>query len=149
MDYSKLKKDELLQIVTKQQTLASVVDAKNKEIRELKEKIEQLLKLEKESKTIKQELKNAEQQRDYNKKMLEEKDALIAQQALQIKQERDVDEIVKQNEQLIKDTNRAYTVVNQYINAFRNYLKVQQGALDNVLEMEALLTKQIQTEEVS
>lgn len=39
MDYSKLTKQELLDIVSEQQTLADAVDAKDKEIALLKEKL--------------------------------------------------------------------------------------------------------------
>ena len=42
MNYNSLTKQELLELVTQQQTLASAVEAKDKEIRTLNEKINEL-----------------------------------------------------------------------------------------------------------
>lgn len=51
----------------------------------------------------------------------------------------DVNELQKENEKLVGFANR-------YINMFRNHLKVQQASLENIIEMEGLLTDIVKKE---
>lgn len=159
MDYSKLTKQELLQLVMEQAPIVEVVKDREKKSLMLRQENQELKNELDKMKNLEQVLKNKETQiesfkqreielQDYYKKQIEQQEVLIKEQAEKITKERNIDEIIKQNELLRKDAEFAVDVANKYINTFRNYLKFQQGALDNMIEMEALLTKQIQTKEV-
>lgn len=61
----------------------------------------------------------------------------------QVKSIPEVNNLTKAVDELQKENNSIVKFVNQYINAFRNYLKVQQASLENVIELEGLLTDTI------
>jgi anion-transporting ArsA/GET3 family ATPase len=104
--------------------LASAVDAKDKEIVELKKQIE-LLKVEaKEGTKV-----VTEQQRQQIANLTKELETIrpMGKNAEQLKQ---------QNELLTQ-------IANGYIANFRSYLKAQQGALELAIEIEALLAEKL------
>jgi hypothetical protein len=45
---------------------------------------------------------------------------------------------------LESDNTFVVSLLKQYMNAFKSYLKSQQGILDNTIELEALITEQLQ-----
>lgn len=61
----------------------------------------------------------------------------------QVKSIPEVNNLTKAVDELQKENNSIVKFVNQYINSFRNYLKVQQASLENVIELEGLLTDTI------
>jgi predicted RNase H-like nuclease (RuvC/YqgF family) len=170
MDYSKLTKQELLALVTEQQALKDAVEAKDfemtklvKEKEDLKRKVYEAAHLEKDIEvrdarieTLKKQLEDTqdyyknqiEQSQEQHKKQIEQYELVIKQQGERIVQDRNIDKILEQNELLKADAEFAIHVANKYIKTFSNYLKIQQGALDNALDMEEVLKKQIQTKEV-
>jgi predicted RNase H-like nuclease (RuvC/YqgF family) len=159
MDYSKLTKQELLGLVTEQQALKDAVEAKDfemtklvKEKEELKRKLYEASHLEKDVQTrdvhIDSLKKQIEQSQEQYKKQIEQYELVIKQQAEKITQERNIDQILEQNELLKADAEFAVNVANKYIKTFSNYLKVQEGALQTALDMDEVLKKQIQTKEV-
>jgi len=135
MDYTAMKKDELLSRVfdlehkiEEQKHLASAVEAKDKEIIELKKQLEGA-KLE---------------AREGSKNIVSAKDAEISRLKTELEQKRP---LANSAETLKKDLDKAIAIGNSYINNFRSYLKAQQGALEMAIELETLLTEKIKGKE--
>lgn len=61
----------------------------------------------------------------------------------QVKSIPEVNNLTKAVDELQKENNSIVKFANQYINSFRNYLKAQQASLENVIELEGLLTDTI------
>ena len=159
MDFSKLKKEELLQMVVEQQTLKDAVEAKDNEIQKLVKEKEELKRKNYELAHLGNDIKQREDRIQYlesqvqkaellHQEHIQNLEAVIKEQQTKIHQDHQIEEVLKENESLLKQAEFAINIANKYINVFRNYLKLQQGALDNMVEMEALLNKQIQTKEV-
>lgn len=55
----------------------------------------------------------------------------------------DVDKLKEVLDKLTSDNKKLTSFVNQHIRAFRNYLKTQQASLDNTIELEALISEQL------
>jgi hypothetical protein len=136
MDFSKMKKEELLVEVQKLQTLPSVIDAKNKEISQLKSEKEEIRieaskvrgleitskNLDEENKVLKDLLEKA------NKQLVDQKNAAV---------------LKEENTFLKAEAERVVKLANMYILSFRNYLQLQEGALSNMKEMELMLQEKL------
>lgn len=123
MDYTNLKKDELLAVVfslenkiEEQKHLASAVDAKDAEIARLSKQI-----AENKAETVKEvnELKN---------KIAELKGELHTH----VNNKDAIKKLEEENKRLV-------AFGNQYISVFRNTLKSLQGTLDNAIELNDIL----------
>lgn len=136
MDFSKMKKEELLVEIQRMQTLPSVVDAKNKEINQLKEENEYLKIEANKVRGLEITSKNLDQENKNLKDILEAANKKIVQQL-------ETEQIFEDNKVLKSEAERVVGLANMYITTFRNYLKIQQGALDNMIEMELMLQKQL------
>lgn len=147
MDYSKMTKAELLREVERQQTLASVVDNKNKQISQLQGEVAELKnKLAEQIKEARDLGNNAKQLQNENDAMHTTVERLTGQMnemQEQLRKEKYEDDLVKQNEFLTSEAERVVNLANMYITSFRNYLKLQQGALDNMNEMELMLQEKL------
>jgi predicted RNase H-like nuclease (RuvC/YqgF family) len=159
MDFSKLKKEELLQMVVEQQTLKDAVEAKDNEIQKLVKEKEELKRKNYELSHLGNDIKQRDEHIQHlesqlkksellNQEHIQKLEAVIKEQQAKIHQDYKIEEIIKENKSLVEQAEFAVNIANKYINTFRNYLKFQQGSLDNMIEMEAMLTKQIQTKEV-
>lgn len=127
MDLNKMTKEELIQLVQEQSHLASAVEAKDKEIVELKTK---------------------------NTRLLSEKDKQIAEinhkHAELINKVNELESKHLSNEKLIStaekldaENRKVVAHLNLYIDAFRNTLKAQQGVLDNAIQLEAFISESL------
>lgn len=147
MDYSKMTKAELLREVERQQTLSSVVDNKNKQISQLQGEVAELKnKLSEQIKEARDLGNNAKQLQNENNAMHTTVERLTGQMnemQEQLRKEKYEDDLVKQNEFLTSEAERVVKLANMYITSFRNYLKLQQGALDNMNEMELMLQEKL------
>lgn len=55
----------------------------------------------------------------------------------------DGDKLKEVIDKLTNDNKKLTSFVNQHIRAFRNYLKMQQASLENTIELEALVSEQL------
>jgi hypothetical protein len=56
----------------------------------------------------------------------------------------DIEKMIDYMKKLESDNTFVVSLLKQYMNAFKSYLKSQQGILDNTIELEALITEQLQ-----
>jgi len=122
MNYKNMTKDDLIKKLESQQHLAQAIEAKDKEIAgHIKDKL----------------------------KMKEEVDALI-------KANKDSEKempLLKEHITRLEESNKKLVVIAKekvnsaalYVNAFQGLMKSIQGTLDNTIELEALLSKNIKT----
>jgi hypothetical protein len=159
MDYSNLKKDELIQLLNEQKHLAEAIEEKDsqilrqdKEIRKLEAKLkdqEHLAKaIEAKDKEI-IELKNSKAETISKTKAENDRIRTTLEyenQDLRDKLEKmpDIEKMIDYMKKLESDNTFVVSLLKQYMNAFKSYLKSQQGILDNTIELEALITEQLQ-----
>lgn len=161
-----LKKDELIEKVDELEKklksfthLKEAVEAKDNEIAILNKEISKLASTTKESFTkeireLKTQLKEKE---DELRAVLKEKADAITNVKSNVENEKvsleyeiqDLREKLKNVpdpkyvERLEKDNNLLVSFLNSYMSSFRAYLKAQQGSLDNIIELEALLSSDL------
>lgn len=122
MNYKNMTKDDLIKKLEEQRHLAQAVEAKDKEItKHIEEKI----------------------------KMKEEVDALIkantdAEKELPLLKEH-ITRLEESNKKLVAIAKEKVNSASLYVNAFQGLMKSIQGTLDNTIELEALLSKNIKT----
>lgn len=138
MDFTGLKKEELLTTaislenkLQEQKHLAEAVEAKDKEIVELKKAVEN-------AKVNAQEAVKA---------VLGQKDTIIAsikEELGKVRAELEQKKVITASvDTYKKEYEKAVQVANGYINNFRSYLKAQQGTLELAVELELLLSEKI------
>lgn len=149
MNLEKFSKAELLELAKKQEFLAQAVEAKDTEIAKLYEKLNSF-KDEKAWAKVK-DLENRLIEKDEHAlaKVKDLENRLIEKDK-QIKSLEDRLTGINRSEQLEielntlrREMNHISTIFNKYINFTRGYLKIQQGSLDNTIELEGLLTSMI------
>ena len=114
----KRTKAELYEELQKMRHLAEAVEAKDLEIYNLKkEKEEEMEKMKEENKRL-------------EKKIQTEKEEQI-----------NFDNLFERNKSLEEANKKMINFINSYVNSTRNYLKTQQGNLDNMIELEAMLSE--------
>lgn len=122
MNYKNMTKDDLIKKLESQQHLAHAIEAKDKEIAgHIKDKL----------------------------KMKEEIDALVNSNQSALKEM----PLLKEHIEKVEDQNNKLRVLARekvnsaalYVNAFQGLMKSIQGTLDNTIELEALLSKNIKT----
>ena len=120
MDYTKLTKQELLEEVIKQQTLADAIEIKDKEIRKLQEKIQDLS-----SRPTQNEVE------DLRNKVKSFEGS--------VKKE-DLETYTKKLEEATK---KAQDIANQYIRAHRDLMRIFKANLDLAISHEELLSEKL------
>ena len=122
MNYKNMTKDDLIKKLESQQHLAQAIEAKDKEI-----------------------LKHIEEKL----KMKEEIDTLINSNQGALKEM----PLLKEHIKRLEESNKKLATIAKekvnsaalYVNAFQGLMKSIQGTLDNTIELEALLSKNIKT----
>jgi uncharacterized Zn finger protein len=130
MDYTGLKKEELVAKLEEQRHLAAAVEAKDKEIAKLRTETAQSIEL------LKKDY------RDLKSHMAEEiakKVATIAELEDTIKNFPDIQKLEEAIKLLEEQNKKIVKFSNQHINVFRNTLKSLQGTLDNAIELEDII----------
>lgn len=128
MDFSKLTKQELIDLVTQQQTLNDAVQSKDKEIIQLKKQIQELNVKEK-------ELVPRQQVNQMNDRIFE-LERLLKEQVPK-------DEVKRITQQMEEDLKKARQVANLYIQSHRDLMRVLKVNLDIAIAHEELLTEKI------
>lgn len=120
MDFAKLTKQELLDIVTAQQTLAEAIDHKDKEISQLKKEIESLQK------------RPSQEEVEVLRKRVHEFDGSVKKE--------DIEKYTKQLEDELKI---ARNIANQYIRAHRDLMRIFKANLDFAISHDELLADKL------
>jgi seryl-tRNA synthetase len=130
MDYTGLKKEELIAKLEEQRHLAKAVDAKDAEIAKIiKDRDAEVVKLKEDYQTLKNNLA---------KDMLKEKEK-IAELEKKIAEFPDIKALEEAIKTLEKENKKLVGFANQHINIFKNTLKALQGTLDNAIELEDIV----------
>lgn len=124
-----MKKEELIKIVEEQKHLAQAVEAKDREIAELRKYKDEALKLKHASEAV---IAKDKEIIELNKLNQELKTKAGAYAGLETR----VKQLEEENKLLV-------AFVNPYINTFRSTLKGIQGALELGIELEALLAEKL------
>lgn len=127
MDLTKMTKDELIEKVQEQTHLAAAVDAKDREIIDIKSKHQSAI-------TAKDTMITTKDKEIIGLK------AKVAE--LESKQ-RANEELVKGAKFLEEENKKVVNHLNMYIETFRNTLKAQQGVLDNAIQLEAFISESL------
>jgi ferric iron reductase protein FhuF len=122
MDYKELKKEELIALLEKQKHLAQAVNAKDREIIELKNKTHKMME------------EHTEKVNSLNESAQEKIAAAVQKQTKDL-----VEKVAKVEE----ENKRLVDLFGRYIDFARNTLKAFQGQLDTSIELETLLTEKI------
>lgn len=120
MDYSKLTKQELLDEVTRQQTLAEAIEVKDQEIQRLHKKIEELSK--RPSQIEVEDLRN--KVKDFEGSVKKE-------------------DLEKYTKQLEVNAKKATDIANQYIRAHKDLMRIFKANLDAAISHEDLLSEKL------
>lgn len=123
MDYTKLKKEELIVILEEQRHLAEAINAKDSEISKL-------------SKTI-SEIKQASI--NETNQLKEE----ISDLKNKLKSAPNIPSIEENAKKLDAEYKKLLAFANQHINVFKNTLKALQGTLDNAIELQDIIVNDI------
>lgn len=122
-----MTKDELIEKVQEQTHLAAAVDAKDREIIDIKSKHQSAI-------TAKDTMITTKDKEIIGLK------AKVAE--LESKQ-RANEELVKGAKFLEEENKKVVNHLNMYIETFRNTLKAQQGVLDNAIQLEAFISESL------
>lgn len=120
MDYTKLSKQELLDEVMRQQTLADAVEVKDQEIQRLHKKIEELSK--RPSQVEVESLRN--QVKEFEGSVKKE-------------------ELEKYTKQLEINAKKAQDIANQYIRAHKDLMRILKVNLDFAISHDELLSEKL------
>lgn len=143
MDYSKMKKDELIEVIKELEPLANAgkelvhlpkaVDVKDKEIEELREAKDKLIeKFDKQSKDLEKELTDK-----FNKEHAEYKDKTDAE----LKKKTDaIVELQKRYEELDK---LRIEQLEEVLYAYGDLLKITQGTVDTHMKLNTLIVNKL------
>lgn len=122
-----MTKDELMEKIQEQSHLAAAVDAKDREIIDIKSKHQSAI-------TAKDTIITTKDKEIIGLK------AKVAE--LESKQ-RSNEELVKGAKFLEEENKKVVNHLNMYIETFRNTLKAQQGVLDNAIQLEAFISESL------
>ena len=131
MDYSKMTKDQMMQELEKQKHLAEAVDAKDKELAFLKQdllKIQSNMNDKYNGMIVDLKQTNRELQNELNDLKAKTKPTEQLQETIKV---------------LSEENQKIVVASNYHVNAFRNLMKTLQGALDNAIEMDTMVTEVI------
>lgn len=123
MDYTKLKKEELIVILEEQRHLAEAINAKDAEISKLSRMVSE----------IKQASINETNQ-------LKEE---ISELKNKIRSAPNITTIEESAKKLDAEYKKLLAFANQHINVFKNTLKALQGTLDNAIELQDIIVSDI------
>ena len=119
MDYTKLKKEELIVILEEQKHLAEAIDAKDAEISKLSGMVSEL-----------------------KQKGIEEKNILngkISELENKLRNIPNISTMEESAKKLDSEYKKLLAFSNQHINVFKNTLKALQGTLDNAIELQDII----------
>jgi len=119
MDYTKLKKEELIVILEEQRHLAEAVNAKDAEISKLSAMVSEL------------KFKGIEEKNILNGKISELENKL--------RNIPNVSTMEESAKKLDAEYKKLLAFSNQHINVFKNTLKALQGTLDNAIELQDII----------
>lgn len=111
-------KAELYEELQKMRHLSEAVEAKDLEIYNLKKEKEKAM-----------------------KRLQEENKKLEGEIAKNNKDVSDLEKLLIENKTFRETNEKLINFINSYVNSTRNYLKSQQGNLDNMIELEAMLSE--------
>lgn len=119
MDYTKLKKEELIVILEEQRHLAEAINAKDAEISKLSAMVSEV-----------------------KQKGIEEKNILngkISELENKLRNIPNVSAMEESAKKLDSEYKKLLAFSNQHINVFKNTLKALQGTLDNAIELQDII----------
>ena len=128
MDYSKHTKQELIDLVSSQQTLADAVQAKDKEITRLEKVIKEL---------------NVKEQELVPKQQVHQLNDRIYELERLLKEQVSKEEVKKVTQQLEEDLKKARQIGNMYIQSHRDLMRVLKVNLDLAISHEDLLSEKL------
>jgi chromosome segregation ATPase len=173
MDFEKMKKEELLELVKQQQHLVSAVESKDAEIarfsndnlvtkkrleeaeaklrdmKHLSEAVQakdaEIIKLKDEINKSKASLaEGVKKAKDSVEEKLINRDLEIEDLKKKLSVIPEVDKLKSAIDTLSKENTVLVKVANAHLSAFRNLMKAIQGTLDNAIELEAVITESLQ-----
>lgn len=120
MDFSKLTKPELIELVTNQQTLADAIEQKDEEIFKLKKEIQTL------------QRRPSQEEIESLRKRLKEFEGAVKKEDLE-----------KYTKQLEEETKKSRDIANQYIRAHRDLMRIFKVNLDFAISHEELIADKL------